>query len=267
MTLLAAATATAACPFTDGNWDLTNNGIVLSRYASAISGSSLVANTRLSTADPAAVKREFDNLRAPLDMNGDAQITSVDSLIIMRYLAGYRDAALTAGLNLGAASRDTTDKVISFIAAGCPAAIGARTPLYEALPYLTERTALLAQLNSQGARGFQYISGLLVGTEFVNLYVKDQNTNYSYQAMDAVNTAGELLVQLNGMGARGFRFDSPQTTGNYYVRDNTASLLSYTYELPAAPTTTAPETSASAAMCRVGKERANERATDKAMNE
>lgn len=238
ITVIAATTANAACPFTDGNWDLTNNGLVLSRYASALTGPPLVANTRFSSADPATVKRDLDNLRGPLDMNGDAQITSVDSAMITRHVAGFRGAALTAGLNLGAASRNTAEKVLAFIAAGCPAAIGARTPLYEALPYVTERSALLAQMNAQGARGFQYISGLLVGAEFVNLYVKDQNTTFSYTAQDSASTTSDLLVQLNGFGARGYRFDGPLTSGNYYVRDNTASLLTYSYELPTAPTTT-----------------------------
>ena len=238
ITFATATTANAACPFTDGNWDLTNNGIVFSRYASALTGPSLVANTRFSSADPSAVKRDLDNQRGPLDMNGDAQITSVDSVIVTRHIAGFRGAALTAGLNLGAASRDTTDKVLAFIAAGCPAAIGARSPLYEALPYVTERTALLAQMNAQGARGFQNIGGLLVGAEYVNFYVKDQNTNFSYAAQDTASTTADLLVQLNGFGARGYRFDGFLTSGTYYVRDNTASLLTYSYELPTAPTTT-----------------------------
>jgi hypothetical protein len=169
-------------------------------------------------------------------MNGDAQITSVDSSIVARHIAGFRGAARTAGLNLGGALRDTTDKVLAFIASGCPAAIGARTPLYEARAYVTERTALLAPMNAQGARGFQYLSGLLVGAEYVNFYVKDQNTNFSYTAQDTATTASDLLVQLNGFGARGFRFDGFLTSGTYYVRDNTAS-LTYRYELPTAPTT------------------------------
>jgi hypothetical protein len=228
--------AMAACPFTDGNWDLTNNGLVFSRYSTALTGPPLVANTRLSSADPVAVKRELDNLRGPLDMNGDGQVTIVDSSIVNRHVAGYRGAALTAGLSLGAGSRDTGDKVLAFISAGCPAAIGARTPMYEALTYVTERNALLAQMNAQGARGFQYISGLSFGAEFVNLYVKDQNTNFTYQALDQVTTANDLLVQLNGWGARGYRLDGFDTSGNYYVRDNTAS-LSYSYELPVAPST------------------------------
>ena len=236
LAMLAATPVMAACPFTDGNWDLPNNGLVLSRYARSITGAPLVANTLFSSADPAAVKRDLDNLRGALDMNGDAQITSVDSAIVARHVAGFRGAALTDGINLGAASRDTSVKVLAFINAGCPAAIGARSPLYEALPYVTERTALLAQMNAQGARGFQYVSGLLVGPEYVNFYVKDQNTNFSYTAQDTPTTASDLLVQLNGFGARGYRFDSFLTSGSYYLRDNTAS-LTYSYELPAAPTT------------------------------
>ena len=112
MTIMAAMPATSACPFTDGNWDLTNNGIVFSRYASALTGSPLVANTRFSSTDPATVKRDLDNQRGPLDMNGDAQITSVDSAIVARHIAGYRGASLTSGVNLGATPRDTAEKVL-----------------------------------------------------------------------------------------------------------------------------------------------------------
>ena len=238
LALIASMTpAFAACPFTGGNWDLTNNGLVFARYASALTGPSLVANTNLASANPTTVKRDLDNLRGPLDMNGDAQISSVDSAIVARHLAGYRGAALTSGLNLGASARDTSAKVLAFIDAGCPAAIVARTPQYEALVYVTERSELLAQMNAQGARGFQYIGGLFVGGEFVNFYVKEQNTSFTYQALDATSTASELLVQLNGLGTRGFRFDSFLTSGNYYVRDNSANLI-YSYELPVAPTTT-----------------------------
>jgi hypothetical protein len=237
LAIVASPLSRAACPFTDGNWDLTNNGLVMARYAANLTGPAMLANTRFSSIDPAIVKRDLDRLRGPLDMNGDGQITPVDSAIVARHVAGFRGATLVAGLNLGAASRDTTEKVLAFIATGCPAAIGARTPLYEACAYVTDRTALLVQLNAQGARGFQYISALLVGAEYINLYVKDQNTNFTYQAMDTATTTNDLLVQLNGWGARGFRFDGVLTSGTYYVRDNTAS-LSYSYELPTAPTTT-----------------------------
>lgn len=237
LAMLASLPTSAACPFTNGNWDLTNNGLVFSRYAAALSGPPLVAHTRFASADPATIKRDLDNVRGTLDMNGDAQITGVDSAIVARYLAGFRGTELTTGVNLGASSRDTATRVLAFIAAGCPAAIGARTPLYEALTYVTERNALLAQMNAQGARGFQYIGGLLAGSGFVNLYVKDQNTTFTYQALDPVNTASDLQTQLNAQGALGFRFDSFLTSGNFYVCDNATSLI-YSYDLPAAPTTT-----------------------------
>ena len=235
--LTTAAPSAAACPFTDGNWDLTHNGVVFSRYASALTGAALVANTRFASTDPVIVKRDLDNIRGALDMNGDTQITTVDSTVVARHVAGFRGAALTNGLNLGIAARDTSDKVLAFITAGCPAAIGAGTPQYEALPYVTDRSALLAQMNAQGTRGFQYISGLLLGAEFVNLYVKEQNTTFSYTAQDTASTTGDLSVQLNGFGARGYRFDSFLASGTYYVRDNTATLI-YSYDLPPAPTTT-----------------------------
>ncbi|TAG02375.1 MAG: hypothetical protein EAZ43_09580 [Betaproteobacteria bacterium] len=238
LSVLTTTAATAACPFVGGSWSLTNEGVVVSRYASTITGTPLVANTRLSSLDRVAVKTGLDNVRNLLDMNGDAAITGVDSAIITRYLAGYRGAALTANVSLGNATRDTAQKVLDFIDTGCPAPVGARTPLYEALSYVTARNDLRAQMNAQGARGFQYIGGLSIGAEFFNFYGKDQNANFSYEVLDTVATGNELLTQLNGMGARGYRLDSFLTSGNHYVRDNTAN-LTYSYELPPAPATSA----------------------------
>lgn len=234
--MVAASTAQAACAFTDSNWDVLNHGLIFARYATDRTVAALVASTRFSASDPVVVKRDLDHIRSTLDMNGDAQITDVDAAIVARYVAGYRGALLTQGLSLGAGLRDNNDKVLAFIAAGCPAPIVARTPRYEAMPYVTERSDLLAQMNAQGARGFQYISGLLVGAEFINLYVKDQNARYVYVAQDTANTASDLWVQLSGWGARGYRLDGFLTSGTYYVRDDTGN-LSFSYELPAATTT------------------------------
>jgi hypothetical protein len=225
-----ASTTHAACPFVNSGWDAVNDGVILTRYALNIFNTPLVANTRLSSSDPAAVKTSLDGVRLALDMNGDGAVTTLDSLIIARYLAGYRGASLAGDLSLGAGSRNSNDAIVLFIAQGCPAPVASRTPIYEALSYVTDRTALLAQANAQGARGFQLIGPQFVGPDSINLYVKDQNTTFTYEVLDTATTQTALATQLNAQGARGFRLDNFFTSGNYYIKDNSAA-LTYQYEL------------------------------------
>jgi hypothetical protein len=235
--IAAASAAQAACPFVNSGWDAVNDGIVLTRYALNIFNAPLVANTRLSSSDPATVKTSLDGVRSALDMNGDGDVTTLDSLIVARYLAGYRGTSVAGDLALGSGSRNSNDAILSFIALGCPAPVATRTPIYEALTYVTARTALLAQANAQGARGFQLIGPLFVGPDAINLYVRDQNTTFAYEALDDATTQTALANQLNAQGARGFRFDNFFTSGTYYVKDNTAG-LTYQYELLAETNTT-----------------------------
>ena len=79
-------------------------------------------------------------------------------------------------------------------------------------------TAILAQLNAQGAAGFAYKSDVAffpVGTPSaaVSLFVTDtsKGTTYSYESQPSANpmARGALLSQLNAQGARGFRFSGP----------------------------------------------------------
>lgn len=235
--IAAASTTQAACPFVNSGWDAVNDGIVLTRYALNITNTPLVANTRLSGSDPATVKASLDDVRPALDMNGDGAVTTLDSLIVARYLAGYRGTSLAGDLALGAGSRNSNDAIALFIAQGCPVPVAARTPIYEALAYVTDRAALLAQANAQGARGFQLIGPQFVGPDSINLYVKDQNTTFTYEALDTATTQAALTTQLNTQGARGLRFDNFFTSGNYYVKDNAAG-LTYQYELLAEANTT-----------------------------
>jgi hypothetical protein len=228
----------AACPFINSGWDAVSDGIVMNRYSAQITGATLSANTRLATADAAQVKTNLDNVRPQLDVNGDNNITSVDTFVIARYLAGMRGAALTDGLALGSGTRNTNAAITEYINAGCPAPVVARSPIYEALTYVTDRTPLLAQMNAQGARGFQYVGGLVVNSDFFNLYVKVQSATFSYEAQDSTTTSAALLTQLNAQGTRGYRLDGFLTSGTYFVKDNSTT-LTYQYELPAAQDTSA----------------------------
>ena len=119
--LLATTTATAVntCPFDNGGSDAVNDGVVLTRYALGITGAPLVASTRYASLNPATVKANLECVGCALDMNGDGNVDAVDATIIARHLNGFQGASLTAGLALGAGSRNTTALVQSFLAIGC----------------------------------------------------------------------------------------------------------------------------------------------------
>ncbi len=117
---LSITSATAAtCPFDKGASDALNDGVVLTRYALGITGSPMTASTRYASLDPLQVKNNIECVGCALDMNGDGQIDTVDTTIIARHLVGFKSAALTNGLVLGAGSRNTTAAVTSFLANGC----------------------------------------------------------------------------------------------------------------------------------------------------
>jgi hypothetical protein len=227
----------AACPFVGTNWDFLNEGLIFTRYALNVSGPPLTANTRSASLDPQQVSNSLNALRPMLDMNADNQINAVDATIVARYLAGFRDASLTNGLSLAGGTRDTAQAVLDFIATGCLAGASSptRTPLYESLAAVSGRVALLAQLNSQGARGFEYVGPFTLSDAF-DLYAKDRSTTFTYEALDTPSTVATLAAQLNAQGVRGFRLAKTLTTGSYYVKDNTTN-LTYQYEILAeAPT-------------------------------
>ncbi len=119
--LLAATAATAVntCPFDNGGSDAVNDGVVLTRYALGITGAPLVASTRYASLDPANVKANIECVGCALDVNGDGNVDAVDATIIARHLSGFQGASLTAGLALGAGTRNTPAAVQSFLAIGC----------------------------------------------------------------------------------------------------------------------------------------------------
>lgn len=121
VTLLLSAVPVHAqtCPFDTGGSDAINDGVVLTRYALGITGAPLTASTRYASLDPLQVKANIECVGCALDMNGDNQVDTVDTTIIARHLAGFQGASLTAGLALGAGTRNTTASVVSFLANGC----------------------------------------------------------------------------------------------------------------------------------------------------
>jgi hypothetical protein len=117
-----------------------------------------------------------------------------------------------------------------------------RSPLgiatsYEANNAVNTRAALLAQLNTQGARGYAYFGPNELGGTSFNFYSKDSSNTFSYEIVDEATTLAGLLAQLNAQGARGFELSSFDTLGTVFSKENTSG--SFSYELPAAQTTQA----------------------------
>ncbi|MFE8647011.1 hypothetical protein ACFX58_18185 [Sphingomonas sp. NCPPB 2930] len=108
----------------------------------------------------------------------------------------------------------------------------------------TGATAILAQLNAQGAAGFAYKSDVAffpVGTPSaaVSLFVTDtsKSSTYAYETQPSANPMARaaLLSQLNAQGARGFRFSGPYLGSlsqgdffNLYAKDS-ASGANFAY--------------------------------------
>ncbi|NJS37337.1 MAG: hypothetical protein HC765_14565 [Brachymonas sp.] len=79
---------------------------------------------------------------------------------------------------------------------------------YEILPNQSARADFLAQMNAQGARGFDFYGPTTVGT----IYVKSSGSSatYNHQLLDYVATTSNFLTQVNAQGASGYFF-----SGNY----------------------------------------------------
>ena len=64
-------------------------------------------------------------------------------------------------------------------------------------------------------------------TEYINLYVKDLATTYTWEALDLPATANALQTQLNAQGARGYAHATFMTDGLvssvFYVKIGRAS--------------------------------------------
>ncbi|MDM7941387.1 MAG: hypothetical protein QUV35_02045 [Hydrogenophaga sp.] len=97
---------------------------------------------------------------------------------------------------------------------------GVVRPVYLSDTYREDRAGLLAQANAQGASGYAYLTGFAAsGNDFINLYVRDLPTTYSWEALDPPGNAAGLLAQLNAQGARGFAHSTFLVDSVVYVRD------------------------------------------------
>ncbi len=114
------AAPVARCPFDNELVSAQREGMMYARYALNVRGAPLVAATGFAPEHAAAVQAamECPSCWPQLDINGNGGFDATDALIIARHIAGFRDAALTAGVTL-TGSRNTSALVESFITGGC----------------------------------------------------------------------------------------------------------------------------------------------------
>lgn len=114
-----------------------------------------------------------------------------------------------------------------------------RTFLYEGLATPADSAAFLAQLNSQGARGFRFLSGFAFTTgpttaEVVEGYVKDADSTYTYELLAPPADRTAMQAQLDAQGARGFSWGGAYIAGSdivYIYRKDNSSAASYSYRV------------------------------------
>jgi hypothetical protein len=95
------------------------------------------------------------------------------------------------------------------------------TYTYEVLPDQTTAATLLAQMNSQGARGFDFYGPTTLGV----IYIKENGSQatYTYQFLNASSTNAGFLSQANAQGTNGYFY-----AGGYIFPGNSQQYAIYT---------------------------------------
>ena len=109
----------STCVFENQSASSTQEGLVLTRYAVGLSGSALVANTGFAASDAATIAANIVALGDQLDVNRNGSFDITDATIISRKLAGYSDAAATAGIPSAELGSGGAAGVQSFLLSGC----------------------------------------------------------------------------------------------------------------------------------------------------
>lgn len=126
--------------------------------------------------------------------------------------------------------------------APAPSPAPAPAPAAQAISYqaLPPGASFVSQLNAEGAKGWNYVSGIVYTTGTANfdlslLFAKRHNTTYSFELPSNAGSSADLLQQLNAQGARGFSYAGPDTQGAIYRKDNGSS-ATYSYRVLPEPT-------------------------------
>jgi hypothetical protein len=117
---LAISNASAAsCPFDAPGTALTREGLVLSRYANGFTGNALVANSGFAATDAPTIQSNIVALTDQLDLNRNGSFDTTDATIISRKIAGFSNAAATAGIPAANLGPGGASAVNSFLLSSC----------------------------------------------------------------------------------------------------------------------------------------------------
>jgi hypothetical protein len=149
---LLSASVEAACPFSIAalsNTAMLSDGLLFFRAAGVAQGSSITASTGSAITADAALN-SIAAKEVALDVNGNDRFDLDDAAIIIRYLAGFRGAALAA--SAPDATRRTGGAVEKFINDGCVAtacdvATGRVLEVGAGKTYATPRAAAAVAVN------------------------------------------------------------------------------------------------------------------------
>lgn len=113
--------------------------------------------------------------------------------------------------------------------------------MYEQVPYPADTAAFLSALNSQGARGFRFLSPLTapLSGAGADVYVKTGAATYEYELKTPPADANAFVTQANLAGSAGFHWVGAigvnGTTVMLYRKDSdTSATYAYRTEAPAA---------------------------------
>jgi uncharacterized protein (DUF1800 family) len=131
------------------------DGLLLTRFAVGLRGPALYDNVSKETNRFVAEGNTGTTL-AQLDVDGDGVFTSTDATVLSRYIAGFRDAALTNGLTFSSgASRGNTGAIVAHINGGCVASAAVADAKRHAARLLQQGTygATLGEINRVSGLG------------------------------------------------------------------------------------------------------------------
>jgi hypothetical protein len=100
-------------------YDALTDGVLAVRYMFGLTGSALTAGALGGTAtrtDPSLIKAYLDSNAWMFDIDGDGNVdATIDGLLILRYLFGFRGASLIQGAIAAGAPRDTSEAIEAYL--------------------------------------------------------------------------------------------------------------------------------------------------------
>jgi uncharacterized protein (DUF1800 family) len=143
---VASPAQTTSCPLTVSGPAtnpprMTVDGVLFARFAVGIRGPALVAGLGMNANDAALAEGTLGGSLTKLDVDGDGVFSVNDATVLSRYLAGFRDAALSNGLTINAgAKRKLGTELSTFVSTGCPTATPTFSPKQDAARLLQQAT-------------------------------------------------------------------------------------------------------------------------------